>query len=263
MADTMTDEAVMEETGLSFQKGYPINVTAHQFLDTAESMMITRASSRGIMEVAVQDANIPLSGAMRRDILLPVLIDYTNFVIHPQADLQYDSALNDELVAGVASDLATEQDREPTSDDVGEADAMVLAVLRRTPLINVKDNDAGIGVRTQMNDVAGMPLSVSLLMLDTALESAHNLSLKHQQETLGVAEPEVLDLTPVCNLLASMNVSEHINQIPAKVHERLQAILESSTGKIEDTDRVDPLYDALNEDTEQPNIDSDSPETNR
>ena len=257
----MTDEAVMDETALPFKKGYPISVTAHQFLDTVESMMITRASSRGIMEVAVQDANIPLSGAMRRDILLPALIDYTNFVIHPQADLQFDSALNDELVAGVAADLATEEEREPTPADVISAGSMVNSVLRRTPLINVSDPYAGIGARTEMNSAAGMPLSVSLLMLDTALESAHNLSLKHQQETLGIAEPSVLDLTPVCNVLASMNVSEYINQIPSNVHERLQAILKSTTGTVERTEAVDPIYDALNEDFQYVEADEESPES--
>ncbi|OLF81965.1 hypothetical protein AWH63_10525 [Marinobacter sp. C18] len=259
----MTDESPSTQSGLPFAKGYPINVTAHQFLETAETMMVSRAASRGILEVAVEDANVPLAGAMRRDLLLPVLIDYTNYVIHPQADLQYDSALNDELIAGVAADLASKDNREPTIDDVGNADAMAQSVLRRTPLINVRDDHAGIGARTEMNSVAGMPLSVSLLMLDTALESAHNLSLKHQQETLGVAEPEVLDLTPVCQLLASMNVSEHINQIPTNVHERLQAILAGSSPSYDKTETVNPMYDALNEDADRPDQENPSPEVNQ
>lgn len=243
----MNDETMTDSTALPFEKGYPINVSAHNFLNTVESMLVTRASERGIVEVAIQDANVPLTGAMRQDMLLPVLTDYMNFVIHTQADLQFDSAIYDELTAGVAADLATADQREPTVDDVGKADDLVGKILRRTPLINVKDEDAGLLARTRLNDVAGVPLSVTLLMLDTALESAHNLSMQHQQETMGVAESEVLDLTPVCSLLAAMNVSQHLNELPHNVHERLQAILGTQDVVGPEHEPVNPLYDVLSE----------------
>lgn len=248
-AGIMTKPTSTDHANLPFPKGYPIHLSPETFLETVESMMVTRAADRGILEVAIGDANVPLAGAMRRDILLPVLIDYANFVIQPQADLQFDSALNDELTSRVTEDLeaSSEPHNDPTIPE--KAREMTKQILGRTPLINVGDPKAGLKTRTALNKVSGIPASVTLLMLDTALESAHNLSMKHQQETSGLSEQEILDLTPVANLLASMNINEMLQSIPANVQKRLDEILgETPEQTPAPAPELNPMYDALNDD---------------
>lgn len=245
----MTDNTSTDGTDLPFPKGYPIHLSSDTFLETVEGMMVNRASARGIQEVAIGDANIALAGAMRRDILLPVLIDYANFVIQPQADLQFDSALNDELTAQIEADLEAAGESSESASIPEKAREMVSQVLGRTPLINVDDQSAGLRARTTLNKVSGIPASVTLLMLDTALESAHNLSMKHQQETTGVSEQEVLDLTPVATMLAGMNISETVQNMPASVQKRLDEILGDTPQRTPTpAPEINPMYDALNDD---------------
>lgn len=230
----------------AFERGYPLHGSPDHVVGIIESMMLTRAQARGIEFLAIGNANVPVAGAVRRDILLPVLIDYANFVIFPQTELRFDSELNDELTESVASDVAATQDRAVTSKDREAAQEMVDQVLRRTPVINVADEDAGLGVRGHLNRASGTPMSVSLLMLDTALESAHNLSQRHQQDTLGLADESVLDLTPIADLMNAMAVSEAVSGLPQNVQTRLNAILDGTPDRTpQPAPEVNPLYDAI------------------
>lgn len=238
----------------AFERGYPVNVSMDSFLSTAENMLRQRGTDREINEVAVKDANIPMTGAFRRDTLMPVLVDYMNFVIHPQSDLKFESALNDELTAGVAASMASEESREPKAEDVLKADEMVTSHLSSTPLFNTASEQGALGVTSSMRQVASTPLSVTLLMLDTALESAHTLSQRYQQSSLGLAEPDVLDLTPVCELLASMKVGEHMQELPEQLQAQLDRVM---NGK----DRFATVNDDLPDWDQVPEDSSPKPET--
>lgn len=238
----------------AFEKGYPINVSPESFMATAEHLLKQRASNRGISEVAVKDANIPMPGAFRRDTLMPILVDYMNFVIHPQSDLKFESAMNDEVTSGVAASMASEQDREPEVTDIESAGNLVSKHLSTTPLFNAASDEGGLGVESQLREYASTPLSVTLLMLDTALESAHTLSQRYQQSSMGITEAEVLDLTPVCDLLASMNVAEHIQAMPEQLQSQLERVLTGSA----DASPTESL-DSVLESSDAPEADTDTP----
>ena len=106
------------------ERGYPIHVSPDAFIATAEQMLRIRAANRGIREVAIKDANVPIAGAFRRDTLMPVMVDYMNAVILPHSELKFESAMNDEVTARVAAGIAAEQ-RFGAAIDVAGNDAGV------------------------------------------------------------------------------------------------------------------------------------------
>ncbi|ONF42472.1 hypothetical protein BTO32_14760 [Marinobacter lutaoensis] len=226
------------ENGL--ERGYPIHVSPDAFIATAEQMLRIRAANRGIREVAIKDANVPIAGAFRHDTLMPVMVDYMNAVILPHSELKFESAMNDEVTARVAAGMAAEQRREPEVKDVLAASEMVSEHLTKTPLYNAESEAGGLGVETRLRTYASTPLSVTLLILDTALESAHTLSMRHQQSSLGIAEPDVLDLTPVCELLSALPVAERLVSIPERLQREIDRVLRSETAE-----PTENTYDAL------------------
>ncbi len=207
-----------------FPKGYPQPRTADAMVRLVELMLTERARDLGIQEVALGDANLPLDGAFRRDMLLPVLVDYANQVIFRQSELRFDSALTEELSSGIAAEHAASENREPNAEDMKVADTVIEPVLKQSLLSNHEDRQAGLQVQTHATDLATMPISVSLLILDTALESAHHLSQTHQQNTLGHTERTVLDLSPTYDFLAQLDVE--VPKVPTALHQRLQDILD-------------------------------------
>lgn len=223
MAKTHKDEA-QPSWEPPFPKGYPHPGTANGMVRLVESMLTERARDLGIQEVALGDANLPLDGAFRRDMLLPVLVDYANQVIFRQSELKFESALTDELSTGIAAEHAASEDREPTEDDLEVADTVIEPILKQSLFSNHEDRQAGLQVRTHATDFATMPVSVSLLIMDTALESAYHLSQSHQQNTLGHTEREVLDLSPTYDFLTQLQVE--VPTVPTALQSRLHDILD-------------------------------------
>lgn len=188
-----------------------------------EHILIDRARGQGIVEVALGDAHLPVEGAMRPDMLLPVLVDYANQVILRHTELRFDSALAEELTSSLAVDQALGENRLPLAEDLRDADQQAAPLFEQSLLRNITDENAGLKRRTEAQTAATMPVSVNLLILDTALESSIHLSRTHQQATLGQTEASVLDLTPTYDLLAQLNLPVPV--IPTSLHERLASIL--------------------------------------
>lgn len=211
-----------------FPEGFPDAGYGENLLDLLESVMIQRAMSRGITDVALSDAQIPVDTAMSRDTLLPVLVDYTNHMLFEQSELLFDSQMMDALMVAAMNDPEN-----PAVSSFEQAVADTAAVERhvkssvQSPLFyNRESPQAALGFEVHMAKVRTIPVSVSLLLMDTALESAHQMSIQEQTATDGLSQSHILDLTYVTNYLGRLDVQNRVIA-PAALHSRLEAMANS------------------------------------
>lgn len=230
----MTTETKEQEIGdaLPFPDGFPVPPT-EDLLSAIEQVLIYRASERGIRNIGLQDASMPLAAGLKRDALLPVMVDYLTNTIYQQSELRFDSDLMDTLSVDA---LEHGPDADPESEDSANGNTVesvqkeIARQVQRPLLYNRDDDDGLLFAQTDISAVATIPASVTFLMLDTALESAHNLSMTHQQDLAGEADQSELDLTPVMHLIERLEIEDRIIA-PAALHARLTELREKAVNR--------------------------------
>ena len=224
---TIKPEDYETEQRLPFPEGFPAPPT-DELLDAIEQVLIYRAEQRGIRSIGLQDASMPIAAGLKRDALLPVMVDYLTNTIYKQSELHFESDLMDTLAIETLEHRAGAENGEQCVDaDVKNIQSDIAQNVQRPMLYNHSDDEGLLFASTGVSPVATIPASVTFLMLDAALESAHNLSMTHQQNLAGITEKSELDLTPVLELLARLDINNSVIAPPA-LHVRLSELREKA-----------------------------------
>lgn len=197
---------------MTFPEGFPLSIGEHENpMQIVEDTMFIRACDSGILHVDLYDASMPARDAFRCNGLLPVLVDYANHIIGRTLQLRFDTEYHETIAMDIL-------------EAGGESftDAINAAALRanRPALYNRADSGALLESSMAMRENSGIPLSVSVLMLDMALEASKELSAKHQIDCYGETIDDTLELTPVVNLLQHVNAQPRIAippDLPTKI----------------------------------------------
>lgn len=233
MLDTQVND---EQPGrLPFPNGFPNPLLERGRMQIIEDALILRATEQGIASVSVNGASMDITQGLRADALMPILTDYLTHTLYRQMNLLFDTDLMETLVT----------ERLETLDNTSVSLSGLLNTLERDiqrPLFyNAAAEGTLLGVKTQVSTLATTPASLSLLLMDTAIESAHTLSQRHQLNLYGESSAEDLDLTPVVESLELQNVNPRV-VVPANLHVRLRELTEhlrestASTHKAHDAD---------------------------
>ena len=83
--------------------------------------------------------------------------------------------------------------------------------VNRPAIYNQSDGKSLLKSKSELREVAGMPLSVTLLMMDMALETAYQMCQSYQQRLIDDPREDVLDLTPVVELLQRMDAQPRVD----------------------------------------------------
>lgn len=195
-------DARMAENLFQFREGFPLGqVQGEQGEQLVEVVVTMSAYNRGILYVEAENATLGAEMAFKCDGLLPVVTDYLNHVLAPAVDWRFKSGLEKELVRQYmdAADGETPWSLREISDAVSRA-------ANRPALANVADEQGLTSARTCVREQSGVPLSVTLLMVDLGLEHMHEMSQQYQLNLMGDPVPDTLDLTPTLQYLANMEV---------------------------------------------------------
>lgn len=222
MNDTTEQTASVEPP---FEKGFPVADDACQHLDLLESVLTQRAIARGITDVALSDAQISVDAAMSRTTLLPVLVDYANHMIFQQSELSFDSKMMDDLMVATLNDEQTPKAEtgEQALEQASDIERHVKTEVQSPLFYNREDANAPLGFRVDTAKIATIPVSVSLLLMDTALESAHQMSVQEQTASDGANQSHILDLTYVTDYLSRLDIQDRVIA-PAALHAKLEAL---------------------------------------
>lgn len=216
---TTADESVSRP----FPDGFPVSGEPGTLLSLLEDVLRQRAMERGITDVALSDAKVPVTGALDRNTLLPVLVDYANHIIFTQTELTFDSEFMDSMVMATMSD--PESPEASTMDEARsralEAQAHTVSEVQSPLFYNANSGQAALGYAVRESRTATIPASVSILMMDTALEMAHEASIRGQTSSTGLSSDHTLDLTFVADMLSELNVKDRV-VVPRALHNALE-----------------------------------------
>lgn len=216
---TETTETEPQIEGLPFPNGFPNPLLERGKLQIIEDALVLRAHEQGIASISVDGASMPVGQGLRAEGLLPILTDYLTHTLYRQMNLTFDTDLMETLVTERLANLK--------DDEVSLVGLLneVERDIQRPLFYNAENEDALLGVRTQVSTLATTPASVSVLLMDAAIESAHTLSQRHQLSLYGDVYTEELDLTPVVDSLAMQNVNPRV-VVPENLHARLRRLTE-------------------------------------
>lgn len=198
-----------------FPDGFPLTIGDQENpIQIIEDTLFIRACDHGIQSVDLFDANLPARDAFKSAAFLPILGDYANHMIGRTLQLRFNTGYHESIMLEILEQSG--------GDQVTLREAMNAAALRanRPALYNQANPKALLDSSLQVRHQAGTPLSVTLLMMDLALEASREYSLKYQVSIYGEEMPETLDLTPVVNVLQQVNAQPRI-QIPANLPTRM------------------------------------------
>jgi len=232
----LNDDATDDEA--PFPEGFPNPLAKPGQMQIIEDALILRAHAHGITEVSVNGASVPTLQAFRCNGLLPILTDYLTHSLYRQMNLMFDTELMESLMT----------ERLETMDISGDNFISQMNQLEKEiqrPLFyNEADDDALLGARTSVSPLATIPASVTLLLMDAAIESAHTLSQNEQLNFHGEPIPDELDLTPVVQSLEAQNVNPRV-VVPENLHARVQRLVEKLQTELVAENEGDDLEDAL------------------
>ncbi|TBW57436.1 hypothetical protein EZI54_07190 [Marinobacter halodurans] len=206
------------ETLLKFPDGFPTAGGAARSELITERVAAMRAYGRGIQQVDVSDASLSVEQAFRCDGLLPIVTDYLTHVLSPAMEWRFKSGREEKLVQQYLSSMTSDQPW--TLSDLAES---VRDQVNRPALYNKKDPRALMDAHTCVRTDSGIPLSVTWLMLDMAIEDIHQMSQEFQIRLSGESAPDTLDLTPTIEMLTNLEVSPRA-LLPEKVRERAKLL---------------------------------------
>jgi hypothetical protein len=193
--------------------GFPISL--NQFknpMQVIEDTLFMRACQLGILEIEVFDTDFSAQQGLRSDGLMPILVDYVTHVYGTKLQWNFDSSLQDQVMVEILENNQTEL---AIADLMSEVSARV----NRPALFNQSNDKALLNSQTQLREVTGMPFSVTLMMMDMALETAYEMSQSYQQKLVDDPREDVLDLTPVVELLQRMDAQPRV-EIPETLDEQ-------------------------------------------
>ena len=220
----ITQEQDAIEGLFRFAQGFPTPDTAEQGTRLIGSVAAMRAYERGILYVEIEDATLGVETAFSGDGILPVVSDYVTHILTPAIEWRFKSGLETQLVNQYIS--AMDPDQPWRIQDLAEA---VRDQVNRPALVNVASEGGIMDVTTQLRDAPGIPVSVSLLMMDMAIENMQVLSMQYQQQLMGDALMDTLDITPTVNALADMEAHPRA-EMPNDVRQRALARLTTAAG---------------------------------
>ena len=93
--------------------------------------------------------------------------------------------------------------------------------VNRPALFNQANKKALLDARTELRETSGIPLSVTLLMLDLSLEAAIEMSRAYQLEMSGETMDEILDLSPIVRMMQHMEVQPRV-EVPGDLAQRVE-----------------------------------------
>lgn len=214
-----TEANTTQIDSLPFPDGFPNPLLNPGQMQIIEDALILRANEQGITNICVNGATMPINQGLRADGLMPILTDYLTHTLYRQMNLMFDTDLMETLVVERLENLDPETMSLNGLLDTLERD------IQRPLFYNAPASESLLGFKTQVSTLATIPASVTLLLMDAAIESAHSLSQTHQLNLHG--EPTIgdLDLTPVVESLAAQNVNPRV-AVPQNLHARLREITE-------------------------------------
>jgi hypothetical protein len=195
--------------------GFPVSVNQFKHpMQVIEDTLFMRACQLGILDIEVFDTDFSAQQGLRSDGLLPILVDYVTHVFGTKLQWDFDSSLQDQVMVEIL---------ENNNSELAIADLMreVSTRVNRPALYNQSNDKAVLNSQTQLREVTGMPLSVTLMMMDMALETAYEMSQSYQQKLVDDPREDVLDLTPVVELLQRMDAQPRIEVPETLDHQKL------------------------------------------
>lgn len=211
-----------ETESLPFPNGFPNPLLERGKVQILEDALILRAHEQGIMSVSVNGASVPATQGLRANSMLPILTDHLTHTIYRQMNLMFDTDLMETLVVERLGEA------ENTNVSLTELMDDLERDVQRPLFYNAPSEDGLLGYRTKVSTLATIPTSVTVLLMDAAIESAHTLSQRHQLNLYGESHPDDLDLTPVVESLELQNVNPRV-VVPENLNARLQTIITSLT----------------------------------
>lgn len=209
---------------MAFNDGFPNALSSYgaRSIQVVEDALLLRAFDHGIQSVAVYEADLTPQQAFRSYGLMPVLVDYATHVIGRTMNWSFDSGLQERLLMEMLEDSSKSMKLHDMMD-------LVRNKLSRPALYNRADPDALLDSRTSFRENAGIPISVTLLMMDLALETSHEISQQYHMNMTGDPQAETLDLTPTCDLLANLDYANPRVEIPRDLRLRADAVKSAPT----------------------------------
>lgn len=209
---------------MAFNDGFPNALSSYgtRSIQVVEDALLLRAFDHGIQSVAVYEADLKPQQAFRSFGLMPVLVDYATHVIGRTINWSFDSGLQEKILMEMLEDSSKTMKLHDMMD-------LVRNKLSRPALYNRADPDALLDSRTAFRENAGIPISVTLLMMDLALETSHELSQQYHLNMTGDPQMETLDLTPTCDLLANLDYANPRVEIPRDLRLRANAVKNAPT----------------------------------
>jgi hypothetical protein len=206
-------------TDLAFPNGFPLTIDGESNpTKTIEDALYIRACDHGILTVDLFDASLSARDAFRCTGLLPVLADYANHIIGRTLYMDFETEYQQSLINEVF-------EHQPEGVRINEISDAVKARSNRPALYNKANPYALLESAVAVREEGGTPLSVSLLMMDLALEAAIRESHVYQRQTLGDIIEDTLILTPVVHTLQRINAQPRIDippNLPARVEQERQ-----------------------------------------
>lgn len=196
----------MAETSMneSFPTGFPLSLTRYQNpMQVVEDTLFMRACQLGILEIEVFDSDFSAQQGLRANTLMPVLVDYVTHVFGMKLQWEFQSAMQDQVMMEIL-------EQNDQSQSIAELMKTVSERVNRPALYNKAHQGTLLNARTELREASGIPLSVTLMMMDMALETAHEMSMAYQQELIDDPRDEVLDLTPVIRLLQNIDAQPRV-----------------------------------------------------
>lgn len=237
---------VAQSGRMTFENGFPNALAEHglKSVQVVEDALLLRAFDQGIQSVAVYEADLTPQQAFRSHRLIPILVDYATHVIGRTLNWSFDSGLQERILMEMLEDSGQTLKLHDMMD-------MVRNKLSRPALYNQADPDALLDSRTMFRENAGIPVSVSLLMLDLALETTHEISQQYHMNLTGDPQVETLDLTPTCDLLANLNYANPRVEIPKDLRLRADAVKHSPTYTETLSERLDRQHSTNQRDNQR------------
>ncbi|EAZ98362.1 hypothetical protein [Marinobacter sp. ELB17] len=209
---------------LPFPEGFPNPLLNTGTMQIIEDALILRAHEQGITNICVHGATLPVTQGLRADALMPILTDYLTHTLYRQMNLLFDTDLMESLVVERLESM------DPESMTLNGLLETLERDIQRPLFYNAANENALLGFKTQVSTLATIPASVTLLLMDAAIESAHSLSQTHQLNLHGEPTLGDLDLTPVVESLEAQNVNPRV-VVPQNLHARLRDLTDRLTNE--------------------------------
>lgn len=199
----------------SFSDGFPLSLTGYENpMGIIENVLFMRACQHGILHVSVYESGLTCQRALKADAMIPILTDYITHAFGRTLQWDFQSGLEEKVML----EFLESHDGSQSIVDLMQA---VAQKVNRPCLYNRAEPKGLLDARTELRESAGIPLSVTLLMLDLSLESAIEMSRAYQLEMTGDTMEDTLDLTPVVRLLQHMDVQPRID-VPGDLAKRIE-----------------------------------------